>query len=87
MKISFSNHVWSIVISPRDRKLKNRLKERINEHIIDFSLFDASDETIMNSNCAKYYLARSNVNKFIPECQKKLLVIFPGRNFNFLQKG
>lgn len=85
--MSLSSKVWSVIISPRDRKLTSRFEMPIDKEIVEFKLYEASDGTKKSSYCTKYYIAQSSANKYVPEYMKKLLVVFPGRNFNFKQRG
>lgn len=88
MKISLANKVWNVIISPKDRTLKDELNLYANVNKIEMKLYEVSDGDQKSSYCSKYYLAKySGSPKTTSNEKRKLLVVFPGRNFNFFQIG
>lgn len=87
MKISLSNRVWNVIISPKDRTLKDELNLYANVNKIEMKLYDVPNDEKKPSYWSRYYLAKSSANKNAPNDRRKLLIVFPGRNFNFFQLG
>lgn len=87
MKVSLSNRVWNLFISPRDRTLKDEVSLYANVNKVGLKLYEVPNGNKSSSYCAKYYLAQNSVNRNVPNEERKLLVVFPGRNFNFFQIG
>lgn len=76
--------VWRTIISPKDKKLDEEMYLTVNEMPIFVKLYRISLEAnhlyVKQSSMASYYLA-TRLDKW----NRKLLIIFPGRNFNFIQ--
>lgn len=87
MKGLVSKKVWNVIISPKDRTLKDEMSMYANTNKIDIKLFNVPNGKKKSSKCAKFYLARSSANKNLPNEKRKLVIVFPGRNFNLFQIG
>lgn len=86
--------VWKLLISPRDRTIKEReFFLRVNES----SLLVRLHETVLEQEkvlglkwkkklLTKYFIIKDPKNKKRTK-NRKLIIIFPGRNFNFFQKS
>ncbi|RMZ95114.1 hypothetical protein BpHYR1_025442 [Brachionus plicatilis] len=86
--------VWKLLISPRDRTLKEReFIIKANESPLLVTLYETileENKTLgrkwKKKNLTKYFLIKDPKNRKRTS-KRKLLIIFPGRNFNFFQKS
>jgi hypothetical protein len=78
-----NTQVWKIIISPNDRSLTYGEEIIVNSKRIRVMLHEVeSDEPKSDKSYkAKYYLAQGSQTS----AERNLIVMFPGRNFNFFQ--
>jgi hypothetical protein len=78
-----NTQVWKIIISPNDRSLTYGEEIIVNSKRIRVMLHDVEGDQpkLDKSYKARYYLAQGTQTS----AERNLIVMFPGRNFNFFQ--
>jgi len=84
--MSFLNvPIWQLVVSPFDKHFTNTKLLYIDKKEIFIRLVNTPICNLNNSYQANYYFAECANNQDCEITKRKLIVLFPGRNYNFVQ--
>jgi hypothetical protein len=84
--MSFLNvPIWKLIVSPFDKHFTHTKHLFIGKNEILVRLHETPIGNLKSSYRTKYYLAECVNNRDCETANRKLILLFPGRNYNFIQ--